>query len=90
MKKFCCDSFRFRYEGDNEMGLNYRIIKLSPQFLNRSNFKDSPYRCLITEGYRILDDNVKKIFIEYCPNCGKELKKYYWSDEFVNEQKHNY
>ncbi|MEP7377909.1 MAG: hypothetical protein ABI675_31210 [Chitinophagaceae bacterium] len=90
MRKFCCDKFRFHYEGSSEMGLNFRIIKLNQAFIEKGYLGDNKYRYLITEGYSILDDKVKKIFIEFCPYCGKELKKFYRSDEYVNELNHEY
>ena len=90
MNKFCCDKFRFHYEGPNEMGLNFRIIKLSPAFVKRGYFGDNVYRYIISDGYTKFDDKVKKIFMEYCPFCGKELKKIYRSDEYVNETNHEY
>jgi hypothetical protein len=72
------------------MGLNFRIIKLSPEFVKRGYFGDNAYRYLITEGYEHLNDQVKKIFIEYCPFCGQQLKKLYCTDEYVNELNHDY
>ncbi|MBC6490715.1 hypothetical protein BC349_06705 [Flavihumibacter stibioxidans] len=90
MKKFCCDTFRFRYEGAKEMGLNFRIIKLSQPFIERSKYKGNIYRYLITEGYQVLDSNIKIIFIEYCPHCGRELRKLYNSDLYVNELDHEF
>lgn len=90
MKNFCCDSFRFRHDGNSNMGLNFRIIKLSQSFIDRANYKGNVYRYLVTEGYSNLDEKVKVIFMEHCPFCGKELKKIYSSDEYVNETNHEY
>jgi hypothetical protein len=73
-----------------EMGLNIRIIKLSPAFVNRGYLGDNVYRYIITEGYTVFDDKVKTSVIEFCPYCGKELKKLYHSDEYVNETNHEY
>jgi hypothetical protein len=89
MKKFCCDGFRFHYDAKNEMGLNFRIIKLSPDFVKRGFFGDNPCRYLISEGYEKLTDKTKTIVMEFCPYCGKELKKLYCSDEYVNETNHD-
>ncbi len=66
MKAFCCDSFRFRYDGVKESGLNFRIIKLSSGFIERSKYTGNMYRYLLTEGYIVLDFGVKIMFIEYC------------------------
>lgn len=90
MKKFCCNAFRFHYELEKEMGLNIRIIKLSPAFLKRGYFGDNLYRYMITEGYTDFNDKIKTSIIEFCPYCGKELKKIYRSDEYVNETNNEY
>ncbi len=62
MKKFCCDNFNFRNTGDSGMGLNFRIIKLSKPFIEKSQYKGNICNYLITEGYSLLDDNVKNIY----------------------------
>ena len=90
MKYFCCDSFRFRHEGKSSIGLNFRIIKLTLAFIDRSEYTGNVYRYLITEGYEMLDDKTRIIFMEFCPHCGKELKKLYRSDDYVNETNHDY
>ena len=89
MKNFCCNAFRFHYELDKSIGLNIRIIKLSPEFIERANYKGNVYRYLLTEGYADFNDKVKRSIIEFCPYCGKELKKIYCSDEYVNEVDYN-
>ncbi|UPK67194.1 hypothetical protein [Chitinophaga filiformis] len=89
-KKFCCEKFRFRYEGNSEMGLNFRIIKLSQNFLDRGYWGDNVYRYYITEGYHVFDDKIKAIVMEFCPFCGKKLKSIYKSDEYINESNHPY
>ena len=90
MKKFCCDSFNFHHSVKKEMGLNFRIIKLSQAFIDRGYLGDNKYRYLITEGYEHFNDKAKMIVMEFCPFCGKELKKIYRSDDYVNEISHNY
>jgi hypothetical protein len=90
MKKYCCDSFRFRHDGASSMGLNFRIIRLSQPFIERSQYKGNIYRYLITEGYLVLNESVKVIFMEYCPYCGKELKRIYNSNNYINEFNHPY
>jgi len=90
MNKFCCDKFRFHCEGPAQVGLNFRIIKLSADFVKRGYLGNNVYRYIITEGYTDLNDKVKKIFIEYCPFCGTGLDKVYCSDEYVNETNHEY
>lgn len=88
--KFCCDSFRFRHDGESSMGLNFRIIKLSNNFIERTGYKGNVYRYLITEGYLLLDETVKVIFFEYCPYCGSKLSKIYNTDKYINESNHVY
>lgn len=85
---FCCDKFEFHYNGPSQMGLNLRIIKLSPEFIRRGYLGHNYYRYLLTEGYELLNDKVKVIFIEYCPFCGQNLSKTYDSDKYINEVKH--
>lgn len=89
MKKYCCESFRFYYEIEKSMGPNIRIIKLSQAFVDRGYLGSNRYRYIITDGYNIFDDKVKKVVIEFCPFCGKELKKIYHSDEYINEINHH-
>ena len=72
------------------MGLNIRIIKLGKEFLAKGYLGDNPYRYLVTEGYRELDDDIKIMVIEFCPFCGRELRKIYNTDEYVNELKHHF
>ncbi|SFW81837.1 hypothetical protein [Chitinophaga sancti] len=88
MEKFCCDSFRFRYEGVSELGLNFRIIKLSQDFIDRGYLGENRYRYLITEGYKVFDQDMKMLVMEFCPYCGTKLASLYNSDQYINEQNH--
>lgn len=67
MQKFCCEKFRFHYSGDKTMGLNFRIVKLGKEFLERTHMQqDKVY--FITEGYSgDIFECPKKIVIKYCP-----------------------
>jgi hypothetical protein len=90
MKKFCCATFQIYYSAKKEMGLNIRIRKISGDYIQRvkavGGKLDFDKSFMITEGYcDKLDLNVKAMAIKYCPFCGKELKKIYDSDEFVQE-----
>jgi hypothetical protein len=72
------------------MGLNIRITKLGKDYIQRvqavGGKLDFDKSIMITEGYSgKLDLNVKAMAIKFCPFCGKELKKIYDSDEFVQE-----
>lgn len=90
MGKFCCEKFKFHYNGPNEMGLNFRVIKLSPKFAEKGRFGDDIYRVMIAEGYTKLSQAAQKIVIGYCPFCGTKLSKLYASDKFVNETDHEF
>lgn len=72
------------------MGLNFRIIKLSEQFINRTNITGNKYRYILSEAYTKLDGSIQMIFIDYCPFCGKELKRTYCSDKYINEANHEW
>jgi len=67
IKKVCCESFQFRHDGNSQMGLNFRIIRLSDEFIRRGYTGNNKYRYLVTEGYTFLSDNTKLIAIEFCP-----------------------
>jgi len=91
-KKFCCDSFMIRYTSEKKIGLNIRVVKLSSYAINRMASANLTPKCdkifYITEGYLndIHDDNIKRIVINYCPFCGKELIKMYGkNDDYVQE-----
>jgi hypothetical protein len=70
------------------MGFNYRIIKLSDNFIQRGYLGSNRYRYLLTEGYNSLNNDIRVMIIEYCPTCGKNLSKFYSSDEYINEKQH--
>ncbi len=79
-----------QYNADREYGLNFRVIKLSDKFIKRGEIKGSPFRFLITGGYSEMNENTMKMFIDYCPHCGRELSARYNSDEYINEINHEY
>jgi hypothetical protein len=83
--EFCCDKFKFFYLGNKSSGLNIRIVQLSKEFIERAGLTfDKSY--FITEGYDgLIEDCKKKISINYCPFCGRELRKKYFKDEYVQE-----
>lgn len=85
MLKYCCDKFRFLNSGVKNMGLNIRIVKLSKEFIERGNL-DFDKSFLITEGYsNTIDECSQKIAINFCPFCGSNLKKFYKSDDYIQE-----
>lgn len=85
MKKFCCDKFEFHYSGNSTMGLNFRVVKLSDEFIKRGEMNiDRSF--MITEGYSnhaFMES--KHIVMQYCPFCGTKLHSFYKSDDYVQE-----
>lgn len=85
MKKFCCVKFGFHYETSNSTGLNFRVVKLSDEFIKRGEMKiDRSF--MITEGYtdhKFME--CKHIVMQHCPFCGTKLHSFYKSDEYVQE-----
>lgn len=75
--KYCCESFQFRHEGEKEMGLNIRIVKLSAADAFEEKDLDYPYRVVMTEGYIDNQTYIKKSLIKYCPYCGICLENFY-------------
>lgn len=84
MKKFCCERFSFHYMADNQVGMNIRVLKLSKAFIERGNLSfDKSF--MITDGYTNDVFNSKNMVIEFCPFCSTNLKSFYKSDEYVQE-----
>ncbi len=96
MKKTCCNKFKHLLEGESSFGLNIRVIKSSNSFINESKKrgfsfqkKDSKYNFILTEGYNgKLDNQGQSTFINFCPFCGINLKKFYKNDIYINEDNH--
>lgn len=86
MNRFCCNSFQFFYTSEKNYGLNIRIIKLTSEYIKKAQLADSVI-FYITEGYSTNIDNCeKKTVINFCPFCGKNLrKKYGKNDDFIQE-----
>ncbi|MCT2409282.1 hypothetical protein NZD88_17165 [Chryseobacterium antibioticum] len=93
-KKFCCEKFEFRYDGEKTMGLNFRIVKYNEKFLEKEaelynkkieDIFDKAY--FVTDGYNglITDFSIKKMVINHCPFCGQKLRDFYKSDDYVQE-----
>ena len=95
--KFCCEKLETLYKVPSSYGMNLRVIKLSDEFILESIKRNSPikkgelYKYIITEGYEDkLLNSTKKLFIEYCPFCGKEMGKLYANDSCINEINHSW
>jgi hypothetical protein len=87
--KYCCEFFKFRHEGEKEMGLNIRIVKLTATDVFSINDLNHPYRVVMTEGYINNLTYIKKSTIKYCPYCGICLNTFYNTDNYVNEKIEN-
>lgn len=85
IKKFCCDSFRFRYSCENSYGINVRIVDFSNEYLERSN-SEYKIKFILTEGYQNkINDSIKYCFIDFCPFCGTLLSKFYKGKQYAQE-----
>lgn len=92
MKHFCCESFQYRYNSINSMGLNIRIVKPSKEFIKRAesinlNFNFEKLFYYVTEGYEGKFDNIntKSFQIFFCPFCATKLDEYYKSETYIQE-----
>lgn len=92
---YCCEHFKTLIEVKKTYGLNIRIIKLSERYIENTKKRglsieeNELYNFIITESYSgILDNKKQSLFINYCPFCGKELRKYYSKHKFINETNH--
>ncbi len=86
MLDFCCEKFQFFYSGEKEYGLNIRIVELSDELIKRAGLTINR-SFLITEGYsgRIVDCK-KTMTINFCPFCGRELRKFYDHEKYIQEE----
>lgn len=95
--KYCCDEFKWRVSLNKREHPNIRIIRLTNpahfmrheiiNFNTPENILKSKLRFFITEGYQEEFDISKtsKMFIKYCPFCGRDLYKFYKDDGYANE-----
>ena len=82
--KFCCKEFKRTWELRRESGINIRIVKID-NIGNKVN-----YYYAMTIGYEETEIKVPKVFINYCPYCGKKLRRFYNNDNYINEQNHSF
>jgi hypothetical protein len=79
---YCCEKFKIDITVPSTTAPNIRIVK----FVSNSHFSgEKLYGFYITLGYVKFDIKLPKLAITYCPYCGTELRRFYFSDEFVNE-----
>jgi hypothetical protein len=87
MSKYCCRHFESDCNVDRRARPNIRIVKIDITKVPEINHK-YPYRFYFTVGYTEEEKNVPSRLLYYCPYCGKDLLKFYRSDEYVNENNH--
>lgn len=91
--KFCCSHFQAGYYLENKYNLAIQIIRFTSEYLIKGNANDKgskrkkdDTRFFITTGYETFGlERVIGTSISYCPYCGKNLYKFYQSDEYANE-----
>ena len=91
----CCERLNGLYYIENEIGMNFRVIKNSDSFIlegeKRNIFsKNIDYKYILTNGYteKLSSDSANLLFINYCPFCGKKLSKTFNNDDLINEINH--
>lgn len=80
--KYCCDRFEMAAKLPNTSSPNIRMIKFEA---NSMLGNKTYYGFYITMGYETFSLRLPKMMIEFCPFCGSNLKKFYKTDEYVNE-----
>jgi len=89
-KIFCCEKLSFFGRSENNVSLNFRIVKYEGAFRENMlllNPKANDKGFVITSGYEnsIHNDGTMRMIIEYCPFCGQKLSDFYRSDDYVQE-----
>ncbi|WP_074406730.1 hypothetical protein [Aquimarina megaterium] len=95
--KTCCIKLKGLYDVSPELGVNFRVIKNSNEFIEESKNRGFPIengklKYILTDGYsgRLSSKESKLLFIEYCPFCGKKLSKIFKDDSQINEENHEW
>lgn len=87
--KYCCIDFERDANLNASLPMNIRIIKVDVEKIFGIN-KKYPYlffRCL---GFEEGDKNVARRQIHFCPFCGTKLKRFYKSDDYINQVNHDF
>ena len=71
------------YHAPESTSPNIRIVKFAPS--PKAGIDNSHYAFYITMGYQTFGIKLPTMMINYCPFCSTNLKKFYKSDEYVNE-----
>jgi len=87
--KYCCRHFECDCKVDRRARPNIRVVKIDINQVPQIDPKYR-YRFYFTIGYDENDRNVPSRFLTYCPYCGKNLFKYYRSDEYINEHNQSF
>lgn len=88
--KFCCEKLSFFGRPENNIGLNFRIVKYAGNFRERMlllNPKAKEKGFIITSGYTksVNDEGTMRMIIDFCPFCGQKLSDFYMSENYVQE-----
>lgn len=93
----CCIKMKGLHDVDPQLGINFRVIKISESFIEEGIKRGMPtpsnkYRYILSDGYsnKLSSDESKLLFIEYCPFCGKKLGNIFKNDSQVNEHNHDW
>ncbi len=86
-KQYCCDRFSIYHQAHKRTFPNIRIVKWKSKHFFKND--GNPYGFWITVGYETFEtwdlSSKHRWPITYCPFCGKDLYKFYKSDEYANE-----
>jgi hypothetical protein len=81
--KYCCDKFELRKKLPNTTAPNIRMVKFRP--IPKAGIDKSSYSFFIAMGYEQFSLHLPMMVISFCPFCLTDLKKFYKSDDYVNE-----
>ena len=81
--KYCCEKFQMYHDFPNTTSPNIRVVKFQP--IPEAGIDTSHYSFHITMGYQKFSIKLPTMLISYCPFCRTNLKKFYKSDDYVNE-----
>jgi len=81
--KYCCEKFESYVQFPNTTAPNIRVVKFEP--VPKYGDGKSHYAFYVTMGYEQFSLKLPTMMISFCPFCATDLKRYYKSDEYVNE-----
>ena len=81
--KYCCEKFEINHGFPNTTAPNIRMVKFEP--IPKAGVEKSHCSFFITMGYDKFSIRLPTMMINFCPFCGTNLKKFYTSEDYVNE-----